>query len=94
MTLIGGRPTITNVSMTTGGTEYSYAIPSGANRFEIKLRALNAALQLSFTEGASSTTYITIPQGASYAENNIKGNMTIYFNSPTSSQVAEIKIWK
>lgn len=90
---VGARPTISNVSMTSKDTEYSASIPSSARRFEIKLRALNALLKLSFTSGASGTTYVTIPYGASYVENNIKGGMTLYFQSPTASQTAEVKYW-
>ena len=88
-----GRPTIANVTMTDANTEYSYAVPSGAKRFEIKLRAINALLKLAFVSGASGTTYITIPYGASYNELDIKGGMTLYFQSATAAQTAEIKIW-
>lgn len=92
---IVGRPTIANTAMTSSNTEYSYDIPAGTKRFEIKLRALNALLRLAFVEGASGTTYITIPYGSSYAENDVKaGPITLYFQSPTASQVAEIKTWK
>lgn len=92
---IVGRPTIANVAMAGATTECSYDIPAGTKRFEIKLRALNALLKLSFTEGASGTTYMTIPYGGSYIENDVKaGPITLYFQSPTASQVAEIKTWK
>ena len=95
MSQIVGRPTIANEAMTLADTEYSYSIPAGTKRFEIKLRALNALLKLAFTSGASGTTYITIPYGASYVENDVKaGPITLYFQSPSSSQVAEIKSWK
>lgn len=93
--MIVGRPTIANVTMTSAATEYSYAIPAGTKRFEIKLRSGSALLQLAFTSGASGSTYITIPYGASYAEVDAKaGGLTLYFQSPDAAQVAEIKTWK
>lgn len=92
---IVGRPTIANVAMTSANTEYSYAIPAGTSRYEIKLRALNALLKLAFISGESGTTYITIPYGASYVENDVKGGpITLYLQSPTASMTAEIKTWK
>jgi hypothetical protein len=92
---IVGRPTIANTAITLADTEYSYDIPAGTKRFEIKLRALNALLKLAFISGASGTTYITIPYGGSYVENDVKaGPITLYFQSPSATQVAEIKTWK
>lgn len=91
---IVGRPTIANETMTSANTEYSYDIPAGTKRFEIKLRTLNALLKLAFISGESGTNYITIPYGSSYMENDVKaGPLTLYFQSPSSSQTAEIKSW-
>ena len=90
-----GRPTIANEVMTSANTEYSYNIPAGTKRFEIKLRALNALLKLAFVSGESGTNYITISYGASYAENDVKaGPIILYFQSPSSLQIAEIKTWR
>ena len=95
MSQIVGRPTIANTAMTTANEEYSYDIPAGTKRFEIKLRAINAYFKLAFVSGASGTTYITIPYGATYVEIDVKaGPITLYFQSPTATQVAEIKTWK
>lgn len=92
---IAGRPTIANVAMTSSNTEYSYSLPAGTIRFEIKLRSLNALLKLSFVSGESGTTYITIPYGSSYREDDVKGTpISLYFQSPTASQVLEVKTWK
>lgn len=80
--------------MTDAATEYSVTLPAGTVKFEIKLRSSNALLQISFVSGESGTTYITIPYGASYAENDVKaGGKIIYFQSPTASQTAEVKTW-
>lgn len=92
---IVARPTIANVSMTLASTEYSYDIPAGTKRFEIKLRALNALLQLAFNSGESGTTYITVNYGDNYVENDVKaGHLILYFQSPSANQTAEIKTWK
>lgn len=80
--------------MTSADTEYSYTFPAGTRAFRIKLRALNALLKVAFTSGASGSTYITVPYG-DYLEMHAKvGGATIYFQSPTASQTAEIKTWK
>lgn len=81
--------------MTSAATEYSYTLPVGTTRFEIKLRDGGSLLQIAFVSGASGSTYITIPYGASYSETDAKvGGRTLYFQSPDASMVAEIKTWK
>ena len=91
---ITSRPTIANVAMTTCGTESSYDIPANVKRIRFKLRALNALLQFCFTVSGSGTTYITVPYGETKEINDAKlGGKTIYFQSPTASQVLEIETW-
>lgn len=92
--MIGGRPKIENVAMTSANTEYSYAIPSGVNKILIKLRANNVDLKLSYTSGESGTTYLTIPAGSSKSIDDIKGGLTIYFQAASASQTLEVEIWK
>ena len=93
--MITAKPTITNTTLTSAATEYSYTFPAGTYKFEIRLRSGSSLLQIAFVSGASGTTYITIPYGASYAETDAKvGGSVIYFQSPDAAQVAEIKIWK
>lgn len=93
--MIVAKPTITNTTMTSADTEYSYELPSGTKRFSIKLRSLNALLKLSFTSGQSGTTYITLQYGEALPILNVKGDgLTLYFQSPTANQTAEITIWK
>lgn len=87
-------PTIAQVSMVLSGTEYSYAIPTTARQFLIKLRAL-AVLQLAYSPGDSGTTYITIPRGCFLSESDLllAAPVTLYFQSSTAAQVAEILYW-
>lgn len=88
------KGTVANTTMTSADTEYSYTFPEGTKKFRIKLRALNALLKTAFVSGQSGTTYITIPYGDELVMEAKVGGSTIYFQSPTASQVAEIETWK
>ena len=88
------KPTINNTTMTSANTEYSYKFPTGTKKFRIKLRALNALLKVSFTSGASGTTFVTVPYGEAMEVVAKVGGATIYFQSAKASQTAEITIWK
>lgn len=93
--MIGGKPTIANVSMTSADTEYSYSLPTRAVKVLVKLRGTSASFKLSYTEGASGTTYLTIPAGGSKSIDEIKGTgLTLYFQSPSASQVMELEVWQ
>ena len=78
--------------MTNANTEYSQAIPAGTKRLEIKLRALNALLYVSFVSGMS--TYFTVGYGDVFRIDAKLGGMTVYIKSPKASQIAEITCWK
>lgn len=88
------KPTVANVSVTSANTEYSYQFPAGTKAFRIKLENLNALLKVSFKEGESGSTYITIPYGDFLAMKAKVGGSTIYFQSPSASQTAQIMTWK
>ena len=88
------KPTIKNTTMTTKDTEYSYALPAGTRAFSIKLEAINTLLKIAFVEGESGTNYITLPYGETLKQNAKVGGSTIYFQSPTASQKAQITTWK
>ena len=88
------KPTTQNSSMSSAATEVSYLFPEGTKKFRIKLRALNALLQVSFVSGESGTNYLTVPYG-DFLEMKAKvGGSTIYFQSPSGSQTAEIQTWR
>ena len=82
--------------MPTAFTEYSYTLPSHTRKFTIKLRESNI-LTMAFTEGASGTTYLTIPSGTSYWDSELYTTdhniVTVYFQSPAAAQTAEIVYW-
>lgn len=94
MAKIVGRPTIKNVDITDADTEYSYTLPVGTSRFEIKLRSIGVPLKICFVSAGSGTTYKNLPAGQSYREDAIKrGPNVLYFQSATANQVAEIISW-
>ena len=94
MEKIIARPTIANVDITLANTEYSYTLPVGTTRFEIKLRNIGIPLKICFVSGGSGTTYKNLPAGQSYREDNIKrGPNILYFQAATANQVAEIISW-
>ena len=82
--------------MTSADTEYSQALPKGTKKVLIKLRSGAALLKLSYVSGTpEATPYITIPAGSSkYLEGVWLSDITLFFQSPTASQVAEIEIWQ
>lgn len=84
---------IANVAITDANTEYSYALIDGVAAVSVQCRG-TCAVKLAFTSGASGSTYVTIKSGTAYYETNISsfGN-TLYFQSPSASQVLEIVYW-
>lgn len=89
------KPTVANVALTSGGTEYSYAFPDGTKGFEIKARALNALLRIAFVSGGTDTTYATINYGDIFKMEGAKmTGVTVYLQSNQDSDVAEITSWK
>lgn len=84
------KPTIKNVTMTNVNTEYSYTLPTGTKMFRVKLRGVGAPMKMAIDEGESGTTYMTIDNGKTQEELVKGGGATLYFQSPTANQVAEI----
>lgn len=86
-------PTIYNVTMTNASTEYSQALPANTRKFLIKCRT-GYDIQVCFANGQSGTTYLTVPAGFSYGEDQINdASITLYFQCATAGQVAEIVAW-
>ena len=85
--------TVYNVAMTTGGTEYSQALPALCKGFKLKCRGAND-VKITMAAGASGTTYFTVASGTVYEENSAKlSSKTLYFQCAASSQVLEIIAW-
>lgn len=89
-----GRPTISNVTLTTANTEYSYTVPEYTFKLQIKARSTTAAIKVAYVSGESGTNYFTIPAGQTYWEDNITVAFTIYMQSTTAGTVAEVLTWQ
>jgi len=84
-------PITYNVAMTLANTEYSQLLPDNTRKLDIKLRATGTMMKVAFVSTESATNYMTVAYGASlHLENVDLTGVTIYFQSPTASQVAEI----
>lgn len=87
-------PVVAQVAMASAATEYSYVLPAGCRQFQLKLQS-GATLQVAYVAGQSGTNYLTVPRYCFYAESDLllTGTLTVYFQSPTGSQVLEILTW-
>lgn len=86
-------PIVENVAITLANTEVTHALPIGTKRFLIKARG-QAIIKLAYSVGTSGTSFMTIPKNAFYTESFIgAGTTTLYFQSPSASQTAEITSW-
>lgn len=86
---------IINVPLANAGTEYEVSIPKGTQTFTLKSRDATAVLQFSDESGASGTRYITIAANTSYYEQHVQSEGVIFYvQSDTSSDTAEVVIWK
>lgn len=87
------NPTITNVDMLVGGTEYSYVLPTGTKKFQIRTRG-GSKLQVAYIPGDTATTYITVPRFCFYSESELSTtSLTVYFVSTENNEIAEIVSW-
>jgi hypothetical protein len=87
-----GKTTITNLTLTSANTEYSYTVPENTFKVQFKCRT-SFDVKYSYTSGESGTTYVTLPSGATYWDDNINTSSTIYFQSATAGVVMEIQVW-
>lgn len=86
-------PAIINVTIPLANTEVTIPLPAGCRKFTIKLRG-NADLKLSYAAGLSGTTFVTIPRGTIYSEQDfILAAGSLYVQSPVASQVVELITW-
>lgn len=87
------------VAMTDADTEYSYTFPANTVSWRLKLRAVNAKLLYSWASGtlpggAGTDAYMTLPQNFLDSRDGVEfSGKTIYLQSPTAAQVAEIEVY-
>jgi hypothetical protein len=87
-------PTIVNISVPLANTEQSFTFPAKTTRFYIKPRSSHNKMQIAYISGGSSTSFITVGMGNSYAEETNMGGKTIYFQLTNASQIIELLYWK
>ena len=85
-------PVINNLSMSTGGTEYSQALPSNTKSFLVRIRE-HAKVEVRYA--SASTEFMTLEAGSVYTEEFLSGtsNITLYLKSQRDNIVAEIVSW-
>lgn len=86
------QPTPLNLTLTVADTEYSQALPVGTRKFLLKSRGTGSELKFAFTTGTSGTVYMTIPAGSGglWIECGAAYGVTLYVQSPTAGEIAEI----
>lgn len=97
------RPTIYNVTLTNGTTEYSQALPANVRAFALQARGAADVLwahEAGKVAGASGTAtavapYMTLKSGGAFWADNIEpeGALTVYLASASSDVVVEIAAW-
>lgn len=90
------NPTITNVALASASTEVAIALPSNCKKFVLKLRETLPIgyLQVSLVENESNVTYVTLPHGSVYSDDNLDATgITLYVQSTVAGQVAELLTW-
>ena len=87
-------PTIENLAMANKDTEYSYGLPAGTKRFKIQNRE-NGLLKLAFSPWAGTPDYWTIFPGQQDEELSLSASatVTLYLQSTSDTQIAEIRTW-
>lgn len=87
-------PTISNTILTMANEEYAIPLPTGSRRFTIRLRS-PGILKISYTTGASGTTYFSLFPGSTMTEEALApgSNYVLYVQSPQSGAVVELVSW-
>lgn len=78
-----------NVNIISAGVEQSQSLPSNTKTFLIRSRN-KGRLRLAYTLGGTDTTYLTIPTGSSYVDDQFRTTVTLYFQSNKPGDVIEI----
>ena len=95
---VARKVTVSNVSMTSANTEYSYTFPAGTVAFYMKLRSQSLVFTYAWLTGklptaGDGTAYMTTAQNflqsRSYVDVSLR---TIYFACASASQVMEIEV--
>lgn len=85
-------PVIYNVTCASNAVEYSQALTANAKKFFIKTRSLGE-FRVAFVSGDTSITWLTVPPGCSFNDNDLKFNGTLYFKCTANNEIIEILEW-
>lgn len=80
-------PYIYNISCPVSGTEYTQALPLNAKGFSIKARGSS---RIEFAYSPLSSSFLTLPAGATFEDRNFYQSQSIYFRCSKSDEVVEI----
>jgi hypothetical protein len=87
------NPTVTNVTLGLSGTEQGIVLPANSKRVYLKTPDV-AKLQMTYAAGQSGSSYITIPMGCNYLEENIdRPSTTVYLQSNKNGTVVQVLSW-
>lgn len=91
---VASLPYVSNVSMPSANTEYSFTLMANTKQLTFKTRQ-SSLLKFTFQAGESATTYISVSPGSSYTLQGIDPSTTItlYFQSPNNSETLELISW-
>ena len=86
-------PTIYNINVLLADTEVSQLLSDGTKQLAIRCRG-SARTQFAFVSGDSSISFITVPQGTTYFNDNLDlTSKTIYLQCNKASQIVEVLEW-
>lgn len=86
------QPAVLNLELTNANTEYDQALPAGTRKILLKSRGLGSELKFAFVETESASNYVTVPPGSGglWIECGAAYGVTLYVQSPTAGEIAEI----
>lgn len=84
-------PTITNLVISSTGSEVSHGLQN--NLFQVIIRARAGTLQVSFVSGESGSKFFTVPKGCSLTLDDLNFNSrTLYIQSDTVTVVEILEL--
>lgn len=91
---VGGNPAITNLTLASHLTEYSYAFGKHTKKLLIQPRNFKD-IRIALQPGETDTNYLSLVSGSPYWEDNIIGPVTFYFKAESQDNiVVEILEWQ
>jgi len=89
-------PSIQNVAITTSGVENVLILPINTKQFQLRVRDSLSKIQIAYVLGESNSSYITIPRGCNYSQDNLNlttFNRVLFIQSNKDNIVLECAIW-